>query len=140
MLTLCNPVDCGTPGFPVHHQLPKLAQTHVHRVGEAIQPSHPLSVIPFSSRPQSFPASGSFPVSQFFPSSGHSIGVSASGSDLPVNIQDRFPLRWTGWIVFKSKGLSRVFSRTRIQRHQSFGIQPCLLSSSHICTLLLEKP
>ena len=120
-LTLCDPMDCSTPGFPVHHQLPKLAQTHVHRVGEAIQPSHPLSVIPFSSRPQSFPASGSFPVSQFFPSSGHSIGVSASGSDLPVNIQDRFPLRWTGWIVFKSKGLSRVFSNITVQKHQFFG-------------------
>ena len=66
------------PGFPVHHQLPELDQTHVHQVGDAIQPSHPLSVVPFSSCLQSFPASGSFPMSQFFASSGQSIGASAS--------------------------------------------------------------
>ena len=63
--TLCNPMDCSMPHFPVHHQLPKFAQTHVHQVGDAIQPSHPLSV-PFSSCLQSFPASGSYPMSQFF--------------------------------------------------------------------------
>ena len=122
-LTLCDPMDCSTPGYPVCHQLPKLAQTHVHRVSEAIQPSHPLSVVPFSSRPQSFPESGSYPMSQFFPSTGHSIGVSASESDLPMNIQDRFPLRWTGWIAFKSKGLSSVFSNITVQKHQFFGAQ-----------------
>ena len=74
--TLCNPTDCSTPGFPVHHQLPELAQIHVHQVSDAIQPSHPLSC--YSSCPQSFPASGSFPVSQFFTSGGQSIGVSTS--------------------------------------------------------------
>ena len=71
--TFCDPMNCCTPGFPVHHQLPKPTQTHVHWVGEAIQPSHP--VIPFSSRLQSFPASGSFQISQFFTSGGQSIGI-----------------------------------------------------------------
>ena len=85
-LTLCSPVDCSTPGFPVHHQLPELAQPHVHRVGGAIQPSHP--VILFSTCLQSFPASGCFPMSQFFASDGQSIGASASASVLPMNIQD----------------------------------------------------
>ena len=90
---LCDPMDCSTPGFPVHHQLPELAQTHVLWVGDAIQSSHP---VPFSSYLQSFPASGSFPVSQFFSSGGQSSGVSASGSVLPMNIQNWFPLGWTG--------------------------------------------
>ena len=120
-LTLCDPMDCSTPVFPVHHQLPEFTQTHVHWVGDAIQPSHP--VIPFSSHLQSFPASGSFPVSQFFTSSGQSIGVSASASVLPMNIQDWFPLRQSGWISLQSKGLSRVFSNTTVQKHQFFSAQ-----------------
>ena len=120
-LTLCNLMDCSTPEFPVHHQLSELAQTHVHRVGDAIQPSHP--VIPFSSCFQSFPASGSSPVSQFFASGGQSIEVSASKSVLPMNIQDWFPLGWTGWISLQSKGLSRVFSNTTVQKHQFFSTQ-----------------
>ena len=82
---LCDPMDCSMPDFPVHHQLPKFTQTHVHQVDDAIQPS---SVVPFSSCLQSFPASGSFPVSQFFASGGQSIGISASTSVLPMNIQD----------------------------------------------------
>ena len=81
-LTLCNPMDWSTPGFPVHHQHPKLAQTHVHWVGDAIQPSHPLSS-PFSSCLQFFPALGSFLLSQFFTSGGQTIGVSASASVSP---------------------------------------------------------
>ena len=85
-LTFCNPMDYSMPDFSVHHQLPKLALTQVHQVGDAIQPSHPLS--PFSSCLQSFPASGSFPMSQFFASGGQSITVSASASVLPMNIQD----------------------------------------------------
>ena len=109
-LTLCDPVDCSMPGLPVHHQLPEFTQTHVHWVGDAIQPSHPL--IPFSSCLQSFPASGSFPISQFFPSGAQSIGVSASTSVLPMNIQGWFPLGLTGLISLQSKGLSRVFSST----------------------------
>ena len=81
------------------------------------------SVVPFSSHIQSFPASGSFQMSQFFTSGGQSIGVSASPSVLPIDIQDWFPLRWTGWISLQSKGLSRVFSNTTLQRHQFFSAQ-----------------
>ena len=85
-------------------------------------PTISSSVIPFSCF-QSFPASGSFPVSQFFESGGQSTGVSASASVLPMNIQDRFPLGWTGWISLQSKGLSRVSSNTTVQKHQFFGAQ-----------------
>ena len=81
------------------------------------------SVLPFSSRLQSFPAPGTFPMSQFFASGGQSIGVTASASVLPMNIQDWFPLGWTGWISLQSKGLLRVFSNTTVQKHHSFGAQ-----------------
>ena len=133
--TLGHPM---TPGLPVHHQLLKLAQTHVLWAGDAIQPSHP--VVPFSSYLQSIPASGSFPVSQLFISGGQSIGASASASVLPMNIQDWFPLGLNGLIFLQSKGLSRVFSNTTVQKHQFFSIQPSLWSNSHIHTWLLEKP
>ena len=86
-------------------------------------PTISSSVIPFSSCLQSFPASGSFPMSQFFASGGQSIGASASASVLPMNIQDWFPLGWTGWISLQSKGLSRVFSNTTVQKHQFFSAQ-----------------
>ena len=91
-------------------------------------------VVPFSSCIQSFQASGSFQMSQFFTSGGQSIGVSASTSVLPVNIQGGFPLGWTGWISLQSKGLSRVFSNTTVQKHQFFGAQPSSQSNSHIHT------
>ena len=97
-------------------------------------------VIPFSSCPQSFPASGSFQMSQLLASGGQSIGVSASTSVLAMNIQDWFPLGWTGWTFLQSKGLSIVFSNTIVQKHQFFGTQPSLWPSSHIHTWLLEKP
>ena len=87
---------------------------------------HPIIssfVIPFSSCPQSFPASGSFQMSQLFASGGQSIGVSASTPVLPLNTQDWSPLEWTGWISLQSKGLSRVFSNTTVQKHQFFGTQ-----------------
>ena len=102
-------------------------------------PTISSSVIPFSSCLQSFPASGSFPMSQFFASGGQSIEASASASVLPMNIQDWFPLGWTGLISLKSKGLSRVFSNTIVQKHQ-FSAQLSLWSDSHIHTWLLEKP
>ena len=86
-------------------------------------PTISSSVVPFSSCLHSFPASGSFPVSEFFASGGQSIGVSASASVLPKNIQDWFPLGWTGWISLLSKGLTRVFSNTTVQKHQFFGAQ-----------------
>ena len=95
-------------------------------------PTISSSVIPFSSHLQSFPASGSFPMSQLFTLGGQSIGVSASASFLPMNIQDWFPLGWTDWISLQSKGLSRVFCNTTVQKHQFFGIQLSLQSNSHI--------
>ena len=112
--------------------------------------SHPLSwwchptisssVVPFSSHPQSFPASVSFQKSQLFSSGGKSIGFSASTSVLPMNTQDWSPLGWTGWISLQSKGLSRVFSNTTVQKHQFFDAQLSLWSNTHILTWLLEKP
>ena len=102
-------------------------------------PTISSSFIPFYSCLQSFPASGSFPMSQFFASGGQSIGVWASASILPMNIQDLFPSGWTGLISLQSKVLSRVFSNTTLQKHQSFGTQPSLWSSSHIHTWTLEK-
>ena len=103
-------------------------------------PSISSSVVPFSSRLQSFPASGSFQMSQLFAWGGQSIGVSASTSVLPMNTQDWSPLGWTGWISLQSKGLSRVFSNTTSQKHQFFGAQLSLESNSHLHTWPLEKP
>ena len=106
------------------------AQTHIYWVGDAIQPS--ILCHPFSSCFQSFPASGSFQMTQLFASGGQSIGVSASTSVLPKNIQEWFPLGLTGWISLQSKGLSRVFSSTTVWKHQFFGAQSSLWSNSHI--------
>ena len=117
--TLWDPTDCSTPGLPIHHQLPEFAQTHVHWCQSTI--SSP--VVPFSSCLQSFPELGSFPMSRFFASGGKSIGVSTSASALPVSTQDWSPLGWTGWISLQSKGLSRVFSNTTVQKHQFFSTQ-----------------
>ena len=103
-------------------------------------PTISSSVTLFSSCLQSFPASGSFPASQLFASGGQSIEVSASASVLPMNIQDWFPLGWTGWVSLQSKGLSRVFSNTTVQKHQFFGAQLSSQSNSHIHTWPLEKP
>ena len=97
-------------------------------------------VVPFSSCPQSLPASGSFPVSQLFARGGQSIGASASTSVLLMNTQDWSPLGWNGWISLQSKGLSRVFSNTTVQKHQFFGAQLSSQSNSHIHTWPLEKP
>ena len=105
--TLWDSIDCSTPGLPVHHQLPELKLMSIESV---CHPTISSSVIPSSSCPQSFPASGSFPMSQFFVWGGQSTGVSASASVLPMNIQDWFSLGWTGWISLQSKGLWRVFS------------------------------
>ena len=104
---------------------------------------HPIissSVIPFSSRLQSFPASGAFLMNWLFTSGGQSVGASASTSFLPMNIQGWSPLGLTGLIALLSKGLSRVFSSTTVQKHQFFSTQPILLYSSHVHTWLQEKP
>ena len=104
------------------------------------QPAISSSVVPFSSCPQSLPASASFPMSQLFTWGGQSTGVSASASVLPVNTQDWSPLGWTGWISLQSKGLSRVFSNPTVQKHQFFSSQLSSQSNSHIHTWPLEKP
>ena len=138
-LTLCDPMDCSMPGFSVLQHLPESAQTHVHWVSDAIQPSHPLS----SPSPPAFNLSqhqGLYLKSQLFASGGQSIGASASPSVLSTNIQDWFPLWLTGLISLQSKELSRVFSNTAVQKHQFFGAQPSLWSNSHIQMWLLEKP
>ena len=134
-LTLCSPRDYSTSGFSFLHYLLEFAQTHVHWVGDAIQPSQ-SSVTPFTSCPQSFPASRSLPVSQLFISGHQSIEASSSASVLPTNIQGWFPLGSTGLISLLSKGLSRVFFSTTIWKHQFFS------AKSSLCPTLtiLEKP
>ena len=136
--------DSLQPHEPQHARPPCLSPTP-----GAYSNSCPLSwwcnptissfVVPFSSCLQYFPALGSFPMSQFFASGDQSTGVSASASVLPMNIQDWFPLGWTGWISLQPKGLSRVFSVTTVQKHQFFSAQPSLWSNSHIHTWPLEK-
>ena len=106
---------CPSPTPGVHSNSCPLSQW--------CHPAISSSVIPFSSCPQSLPASGSFPMSQLFPRGGQSIGVSASTSVLPFNTQDGSPLKWTGWISLQSKGLARVFSNTTVQKHQFFSAQ-----------------
>ena len=136
--TLCDPMNCSMPGLLFNNSsrsLPKLMSI------ESVMPSTiSSSVVPFSSCPQSFPASGSFQISQSFASGGQSIKVSASTSILPINIQDWSPLGWTAWIFLQSKRLSRVFSNTTVQNHQFFGAQLSSQSNSHIHTWPLEKP
>ena len=131
--TLTDPIDCSTPGFPVHHQLPEWIQTHVHWVSDTIQLSHPLSS----------PYSPAFNLSHHqslfkWVSSSHQVGkvleFLLQPSVLPMNIQDWFPLGWTSWISLQSKALSRVFSNTTVQKHQIFYAQLSLnptLTSIH---------
>ena len=135
--TLCDPMNHSRPGLPVHHQLPEVTQTQVHWVGDAIQhlilhrpllllPPIPPSIRVFSNESAlciRWPKYWSF-----------SLNIS-----LPMNTQDWSPLGWTGWISLQSKGLSRVFSNTTVQKHQFFGAQPSSQSNSHIHTWPLEK-
>ena len=123
---LCDPMDCNTPwpGLPVHHQLPELTSKNPCQLSPLCHPTISSSVVPFSSCLQSFLVSGSFPMSQFFqPVLIQSIGVSAPASVLPINIYDWLPLGCTGGISLLSKGLSRVFSSTTVQKHQFFSAQ-----------------
>ena len=141
-LTLCNLVDCCIPGLPVHHQLLEFTQSHVHWVGDAIQPSHPLlSPSPPALNPSQNQGLFKWVTSLMLTkaSGGQSIGVSASASVLPMNIQDWFLLGLTGLTSLQSKGLSRVFSNTTVQQHQFFGTQLSLGFNSHIHKWL-EKP
>ena len=121
--------------FPVLHYLPEFAQTHVHWVSDALQPSHSLS----STFPLAFNLSQHLGLFHFTPA-GPSIGASASVSVLPINIQEWFLLELTGLISLLSTGLSRVFFSTTIQKHQFFSTHSSLWSNSHIHTWLLEKP
>ena len=134
--TLSNPMNCSTPGLPVARPPCPSPALRVYSnscpLSQWCHPTTSSSVVPFSSHLQSFPASGFFQMSQLFVSGGQSIGVSASTSVLPVNSQDWFPSGWTGWISLQSKGFSRVFSNTIVQKHQFFSTQfkAILLSSS----------
>ena len=134
--TLCNPMDCSTPGFSVLHfswSLLKFMSIELVIPSNRLILCHSLLLLP-----------SIFPSMKDFSSSSHqvvkSIGASALVSVLPVNIQDWFPLGLTGWISLQSKGLSRVFSNTTVQKHQLFSAQLSLWSSSHIHTWLLKKP
>ena len=127
--TLCNFMNCSTPGLPVHHQLPESTQTHVHWVGDAIQPSHPLSS-PSPPAPNPSQHQGLF---QWVSSSHQVAKVLEFQLQHPMDTQDWFPSGWTSWMSLQSKGLSRVFSNTTVQKHQSFGTQPYFpnLTSMH---------
>ena len=123
--TLCDPMDRSTPGLPVHYQLPEFTQTHVHRVRDAIQPSHPLS------SPSRAPNPSQHQSLFQWVNSSHEVAkvleFQLLASFLPKKSQDWSPSEWTGWISLQSKGLSRVFSDTTVQKHQFFSAQP----SSH---------
>ena len=137
--TLGDPMNRSMPGLPVHHQLLELTPTHPS--SQWCHPAISSSVVPFYSCPQSLPASESFPMSQLFAWGGQSTGVSALGmSFLPKNTQDWSPLEWTDWISLQSKGLSRVFSNTTVQKRQFFNAQLSSQTNSHIHTWPLEKP
>ena len=137
-LTLRDPMNRSTPDLPVHHQLPEFTQTQVNRVGDGIQPSHPLtSPSPPASNPSQH--QGLFQ----WVNSSHEVakvlGVSALASVLPMNTQDWSPLEWTGWISLQSKGLSRVFNTT-VQKHQFFGAQLSSQSQLSHPFMTTEKP
>ena len=138
-LTLCDPMDCSSPGFPVHHHHPEFTQTHVHWVSDVIQPSHPLS----SPSPPALNLSHHQGLFKWVGSS-HQVAKVLEFQLQHQSCQwifrtDWFPLGWTGWISLQSKGLSRVFSNTTVQKHQFFSAQLSSQSNSHIHTWP-EKP
>ena len=137
--TICDPMNHSMPGLPVHHHLPEFTETHVHRVRDAIHSSHSLS----SPSPPAPNPSQHHSLFQWV-NSLHEValmqtGVSALASFLPKKSQGWSPSEWTGWIALQSKGLSRVFSNTTVQKHQFFGAQPSSQSNSHIHTWPQEK-
>ena len=137
-LTVCEPMDCSTPGYSVLHHLPELTQTHVHWISDAIQPSCPLQS-PSPPALSLFQHQGLY-LGVIFPSGGQNNGASASALILPVNIHGWFPLGLTSLISLRSMILSRVFSNTTVQKHQFFSVQPSLWSNSQIHSWLLKKP
>ena len=135
--TLCDPMNRSTPGLPVHHQLPEFTQTHVHRVSDDIQPYHPLSS---SSPPAPIPPSiRVFSNESTLRMRWPKYWSFSFSIILPKKSQGWSPSEWTGWISLQSKGLSRVFSSTTVQKHQFFGAQPSSQSNSHIHTWPQEK-
>ena len=136
--TPCDTMNRSTPGLPVHHELPEFTQTFIHQVGDAIQPSHPLSS-PSSPAPNRSQQQSLFQWVNSSHEVWRSIGVSALASCLPKKSQS-WSSEWTGWISLQSKGLSRVFSNTIVQKHQFFSTQLSSQSNSHIHTWPLEKP
>ena len=135
--TICDPMNRSTPGLPVHHQFLEFTQTYVHQVGDAIQPSHPLSS-PFPPAPNPSQHQSLFQ----WVNSSHEVAKVLEFQPqhiLPMNTQDWSPLGWTGWISLQFKGLSRVFSSTTVQKHQFFGAQLSSQANSHIHTWPLEK-
>ena len=132
-------MDCSTPGLPIHPPTPRACSNSCPSSWWC-HPTISSSVVPFSSHLQSFPASGSFPMSHLFVSCGQSFGVSASASVLPMNIQGWFPLGWTGWIFLQSKGSQGSYQHQLMLKHQFFVTQLSLQSKSRINIWLLEKP
>ena len=133
--TLCDPMDCSMPGFPVHYQVLEFTQTHVYWVIDAIQPSHP-----FLLQPSIFPSIRVFSNESVLHIRWRKYWSFSFSISLSMNTQDWSPLGWTGWISLPSKGLSRVFSNTTVQKHQFFSAQLSLESNSHMHTWLLKKP
>ena len=135
-LTLCNPMNCSTPGLPVHHKLPEFTQTHVHWVSDAIQPSHPIP----SPSPPALNPSQNQGLFQWINYLQEVVKVLEFQFQFQLQLQDWSPLGWTGWISMQSKGLSRVFYNTTVQKYQFLGAQLSSQSNSHIHTWPLEKP
>ena len=136
--TLCGPMNRSTPGLPVHHQLSEF--THSCPSSQWCHPAISSSIVPVSSCPQALPPSKSFTMSQLFAWGRQSTGAPALASFLPKKSQGWSPSEWTGWISLPSKGLSRVFSNTAVQKHQFFSAQASSQSNSHIHTWPQEKP
>ena len=139
-LTLCTSMGCSILGSPVCHQLLEWSLPKLMFIESVMPSNHLILSCPLLLLPSIFPRLGSFQISRLFASGGQSIGVSASISVLPMNTQDWSLLGWTGCISLQSKGLSRVFSNTTVQKHQFFGAQLSSQSNSHIHTWPLEKP
>ena len=136
--TLCDPMNHSMPGLPVHHQLPEFTQTHAHRVGVAIQLSHPL-LSPSPPAPSPSQHQGLFQWVNSSRKVAKILEFQLQHQSFQMNTQDWSPLGWIGWISLQSKGLSRVFSNTTVQNHQFFGTQLSSQSNSHIHTWPLEK-
>ena len=138
-LTLCDPMNCSTPGLPVHHQLLEFTQTHVHRVGDVIQPSHLLSS-PSAPAPNPSQHQDLYPWVNFSHEVAKVLEFQLQHQSFQWTPGDKSPLGWTDWISLQSKELPRIFSNTTVQKHQFFSAQLSSQSNSHIHRWPLEKP